>query len=324
MKKKLLIMGILIFLMSALSGCGSKEADKVTINIGNQPGGADFVVAQENGYFNEAFADLNVEVNIVDFANGAEVTAAMASGDIDFGAMADQPSLAAIAAGYGVVNIGLYGTTGTYAGLYATEESGINKVEDLVGKKIGVMQGTTLEYLLHKLLDRAGIDENDVEIVNTKDTVSLLSAGEIDAALSNLAVCADLLENGTVYEVENIGDEELMMTNWIIARKDFVENNKEVTAAFLKALNMAQQYEVENPEEAAQLVAGISQISENNIYNTLINFDYYGYDITDDALESAKMVLEYLQANGTIENQDIKIEDTVDYQYIELAGLREK
>jgi ABC-type nitrate/sulfonate/bicarbonate transport system substrate-binding protein len=272
----------------------------------------------------EAFGDMNVEVNIVDFTNGAEVSAAMASGDIDIGAMADQPSLSAIAAGYGVINIGLYGTTETYAGLYATDESGIHTVEDLVGKKIGVMQGTTLEYLLHKLLDRAGIDENDVEIINTKDTVSLLSTGEIDATLSNLAVCADLLDAGTIHEVETIGDEGLMMTNWIMAREEFVENNKEVTAALLKALNMARQYEVENPQEAAELVSEISQISENNIYNSLINFDYYNFDITAESLESAQMVLDYLQANGTIENKDIKIEDTVDYQYLELAGLRKE
>jgi len=60
---------------------------------------------------------------------------------------------------------------------------GINSIKDLKGKKVGVEVGFVDHLLLLKALEKNGMKESDVELVNvpTNETPQVLASGEVDA-----------------------------------------------------------------------------------------------------------------------------------------------
>ncbi len=118
----------------------------------------------------------------------------------------------------------------------------ITKLADLEGKTIVTAgQGATPEYVLNYLLEKNGLtDKVTVEYKSEHAEVATLAlSGEADTVLlpepnvtavlsksENFAVAVDLSK-----EFENVSGVSLAM-GCIIARKDFVENNKAAVDAF--------------------------------------------------------------------------------------------
>ena len=141
----------------------------------------------------------------------------------------------------------------------------ITKLADLEGKTIVTAgQGATPEYVLNYLLEKNGItDKVTVEYKSEHAEVATLAlSGEADTVLlpepnvtavlsksDDFAVAVDLSK-----EFENVSGVSLAM-GCIIARKDFVENNKDAVDAFL--------YEYKNSiEYVANDIDGASSLCE--------------------------------------------------------------
>ena len=141
----------------------------------------------------------------------------------------------------------------------------ITKLADLEGKTIVTAgQGATPEYVLNYLLEKNGLtDKVTVEYKSEHAEVATLAlSGEADTVLlpepnvtavlsksENFAVAVDLSK-----EFENVSGVSLAM-GCIIARKDFVENNKAAVNAFL--------YEYKNSiEYVANDIDGASSLCE--------------------------------------------------------------
>ena len=141
----------------------------------------------------------------------------------------------------------------------------ITKLADLEGKTIVTAgQGATPEYVLNYLLEKNGLnDKVTVEYKSEHAEVATLAlSGEADTVLlpepnvtavlsksEDFAVAVDLSK-----EFENVSGVSLAM-GCIIARKDFVENNKAAVDAFL--------YEYKNSiEYVANDIDGASSLCE--------------------------------------------------------------
>ena len=61
----------------------------------------------------------------------------------------------------------------------------IKNLADLKGKKVGVALNQTTHYLLQKALDKVGLSDNDLELVNmsSSDAGAAFITGELDAAV---------------------------------------------------------------------------------------------------------------------------------------------
>ncbi|KQR01132.1 ABC transporter [Arthrobacter sp. Leaf141] len=129
----------------------------------------------------------------VDFANisgGPQTTEAFRANALDVGSVADIPPIHATWTGLDVrIIASAYRQDAVNHPLYElgiAPESGINKLEDLRGKKVAYSPGQAQGALVLRILEKAGLAQDDVKLVelpsNGDAYSSALSSRQVDAA----------------------------------------------------------------------------------------------------------------------------------------------
>ena len=118
------------------------------------------------------------------FDSGAEVIAAMASGDVQIGYVGSSPLAAAAARRLPVQAFFIVGLIGEAEALVVRKDGGIAKPADLAGRKIAVPFVSTTHYSLLAALKHWQIEPKTVQIVNLRppEIVAAWTRGDIDAA----------------------------------------------------------------------------------------------------------------------------------------------
>ncbi len=263
MKKYLGILLTLVLTLSLVS-CGGKEAEK-EINIGYLRVPNDETVAKEKKLIDDYFAEKGVKVNYLTVDSGVEANKAFASGSLDFATGGNTNAVVSLATGLDTELIWIHEVIGSAEALVVRKGSGIEKVEDLKGKKIATTFSSTSHYILLNILKEAGIDK-DVELLDmlTPDIVAAWQRGDIDAAytwepsLSKILASegevlidsADMIAKG--YVTANVGQ----------VRKKFAEENPELVIGLLQQLMKAHEIYKDTPEVAIKAAADELQITE--------------------------------------------------------------
>jgi taurine transport system substrate-binding protein len=127
-------------------------------------------------------ADFGVKVEPKVFSAGLFANEALVAGSIDAALGSDTASLGAFSIGAPVRTVMIANVGGDAQAILAGPGSGITKITDLVGKKMGGTFGTSTHRLLVMVLEEKGI-EDKVELFNMKmgDVAVALSTKQIDA-----------------------------------------------------------------------------------------------------------------------------------------------
>lgn len=143
------------------------------------------LIAKERDEFEKTLNKDGIKVEwLGPFPNHAPTLQAVTGGSADFGfGGSTTPALAAIIAGSPLVftQFVLYEPRTT--AIIAKDDSGINKVEDLVGKSVAVNRSGLGEFLLIAALEKHKIDRASVKFVylNPPDAAPALASGKVDA-----------------------------------------------------------------------------------------------------------------------------------------------
>ena len=143
--------------------------------------------------------------------------------------------------------------------LLTMKDSGIKSPADLAGKSVGNWMGGN-EFELLALFDKYKLDKNkDFEFTKQAFTMDQFLTGELDAAsVMTYNEYHVVLESGVPATDLNIIDmnEEgvAMLEDNLFANSEWLEDNKEVAAKFVKASIKGWQYAIENPEEAVDII----------------------------------------------------------------------
>lgn len=118
-----------------------------------------FWVAEQDGLYGDA------KVEIVTFQSAQELSTAFAAGEID-AAMTDVQQAATLKlSGVDVrlawVTLGADASQGRF-GIMTSPDSGITSLADLAGKGIGVGSNTVPEYVMDKLMEAAGVADDQI------------------------------------------------------------------------------------------------------------------------------------------------------------------
>jgi ABC-type nitrate/sulfonate/bicarbonate transport system substrate-binding protein len=134
--------------------------------------------AREAGVFQKH----GVEAQMIQMAGPIQV-AALAAGEIDFGA-AVSPALFAAVRGLPVRAVMITVKTPLF---YIVAEPGVKRIEDLAGKKIAVDTIGALQYIAAKaMLKKKGVNPDQVSFIQTgsvSNSVTALSSGSVNGAL---------------------------------------------------------------------------------------------------------------------------------------------
>lgn len=127
--------------------------------------------------------------------------------------------------------------------ILASEKSGITSVEDLKGQEVGISEGTVIEYLTDRMLQKEGFSDDDIVTVavpKIPDRLALLSSGELIAGTLPEPVTSLLASQGaTVVLADNKYPE--ISYSAIAFRSEFNNQNPESVRKFLAAIEEAVQ-----------------------------------------------------------------------------------
>jgi taurine transport system substrate-binding protein len=174
------------------------------------------------------------------FASGAEVNAAMASGGIQISEIGSSPLSAGLSSGlpYQMVSAGK--VIDSSEALVTRNGSGIEKPADLKGKRIAVPIGSTAHYSLMGALKMNGMTERDITLLGMSpaEIAAAWAQNAIDAAFVWVPVQAKLRENGKVmYTAGEVARAAGFHTfNAWVANTKFAAENRDGLVKFLRAM----------------------------------------------------------------------------------------
>jgi taurine transport system substrate-binding protein len=171
-------------------------ADKKVV-IGYQTDALPSSVAIANGDFAKA---TGYQIDFRKFNSGADVFAAIASGDVQVGYVGSSPYAAATSRGLDVKAFYLASISGTDEALVVRNGSGINSLNDLKGKKLAAAPVSTDHYQLLALIKSQGLTEKDVQVfaIPQPEIVAAYNRGDLDGGFVWDPALTELKKNGKV------------------------------------------------------------------------------------------------------------------------------
>ncbi|WP_283150047.1 taurine ABC transporter substrate-binding protein [Silvimonas soli] len=218
-------------------------------------------VAQADGLYEKA---TNSKINWRKFESGAEVIAAVASGDVQVGYVGSSPLAAAASRGLPIQTFLIAVQIGSAEALVVRNGATINKPQDLIGKKVAVPFVSTTHYSLLAALKHWQIDPTKVQILNLRpsEITAAWQRGDIDAAYVWDPALGKAKESGkllvTSTEVGKWGAPTF--DAWIV-RKDFAEKHPEFVANFAKVTLKAYADYNANPKAWLANTANVDKVS---------------------------------------------------------------
>ncbi|HEY2267796.1 MAG TPA: ABC transporter substrate-binding protein [Streptosporangiaceae bacterium] len=164
---------------ASASASGSTDLSSVTLNVGDQKGTGAEAVLSAAGLLNS----LPFKVNWSDFTSGPPMLQAMASGSVDIGGVGDAPPVFAASGGEAVEIVGARQTNGDQDALVVPKGSPITSISQLKGKKIAYASGSSGNYNLLTVLNKASLTTKDVNLVNLQpaDALAAFTSGSVEA-----------------------------------------------------------------------------------------------------------------------------------------------
>ncbi len=246
---KKVIIGLLLVVFSlAIIGCGQETKapeEQKTIHIGVMPDveSIPFIIAEKNGYFEEE----NVKVKIEHFKSAKDRDSALQSGQLD-GVITDL--LAVVFANEGGFKLKVIAKNDGDIKLLAGADSGINSMEELAGKSIGLSTNTIMEYSLDKMLETSSLSPEDVKkvaIPQLPTRLEMLQGGKIDVAILPDPLAGLAVQNGArvLLSTDQLGNKAGAIA---FTEQSLQENNEDIKAIF-RAYNEAVEYLQSEPLE---------------------------------------------------------------------------
>lgn len=240
------------------------NTNKTDINIAalKGPTAIGMVQIMQNNEMKQATNHYNFSL----YGTADEITAKLIKGEIDVAAIPCNLASVLYNKTKGEIEVAAINTLGV---LYIVENGDtIHSVEDLAGKTIySTGKGTTPEYTLNYLLRSYGIDPlKDVTIEyksESTEVASLLSTKDNAIALLPQPYVTTVMMNNDNVRIaldvtkewdKKSKDASTIVTGVVVARKDFINNNKAAFDSFLEEYNESTTYVNEYVDEAANLV----------------------------------------------------------------------
>ena len=329
-KKVLAVILAMLMVCTLFAGCSNdngKYPKKVVIGTQNMPNTEG--IAKSLGYFKDAFAQYDVEVDLVDFSSGAEVNTALVSGDIDFALIGTCPVATGLSAGIDCQVIWIHDVLGSAESLVVKNSAGISSLKDLVGKTIATPFASTAHYSLLMALKNEGIDANTVDIIDMQPAEIYASwqANNIDGAYVWEPSLSQLIaEEGTIILTsKDMADAGYMTANLEVVRTEFAEKYPEMVEVYLSCLEKAAQlykndYEaavtaisdglgLERADAEYQMNGSIWQTAQEQLDN------YFGGELGKTLYDTAAFLVE--QGNITELKDEQFFKDAVNGSYLE-------
>jgi sulfonate transport system substrate-binding protein len=225
------------------------------VRIGYQKYGS-LNVVKAQGTFDRELAQRGLKVQWTQFPAGPQLLEGMNVGSIDIGHAGEAPPIFAQAAGTPFVYLGSQPPYPVGEAILVPKNSPIKTLADLKGKRIALNKGSNVHYLLLKVLEKAGLKYQDVQVafLPPADARAAFDGGKVDA----WAIWDPFLTVGqAATEARILSDGEGLVANreFFFATRRFAEAHPEIIQALTSAIDRAAAWAKEKPAEVAAYLA---------------------------------------------------------------------
>ncbi len=217
------------------------------------------LVLRDKGWLEEELD--GIEVNWVQSAGSNKALEFLSARSIQFGSSAGAAALLAKINGSPITSVYAYSQP-EWTALVTNGDSGITRVEDLVGKKVAVTRGTDPYIFLVRALADHGLTEGDIEAVLLQhaDGRNALINGSVDAwaGLDPMMAEAEIEQGASLfYRAPDLN-------TWGVLNVDeeFAADHPEIVEAVIAAYERGRIWSLENPGELAAILAEAAGLTE--------------------------------------------------------------
>jgi len=271
--KAILFSSIGILVLMGLSGCEKAPQKMESLNIAsaNQPSNALTFIAQEKGFFRDA----GLEVSIEDFPSGKR---ALQDGFLnpdkkfDLAITSDMPFSSAIHKGHSLVTFAHIFSTDDVNRIVARKDRNIFQLPDLAGHTIGTQENSAVHYFLTRILEAYNLNNSEVN-------VKFMAAEALPTALSKGSIDAFSMREPYVTQARDmIGEDNLSILgaygvyhqyDVLVSAPEIIQMKVPAFEKFVSGLLQAQDFAINHPEEALDIVAKKLNISVQSLKKTL-------------------------------------------------------
>ncbi len=264
------LIALLFTILTACTNTSKKDLEEVKVMYNIDANNLHFPIAEKQGYFEE----FGINVKSSNSAAAKFALDALNAGSVDYSVLVDMNIahnlfnknsdeslkndlvvLAELAEPINAIK------------LIARKDRGIEKAEDLKGKKIGVLFGVNIHLFLHKYLLDNGIALDEVEMINMAPP-NAVSAFKSNGGDSDTQIDAIVIWQPHVYKLQKeLGDKVIVLSDeghkyWyykmiLVTKKEILENNPETAKAILKGLRKADELIQKDENLAIETMANL-------------------------------------------------------------------
>lgn len=294
------------------------ENAPVTLNVAYMPNyGSLWAVesALNMGYL----AEEGITVNLVEFADGPTIIAAMESGSIDVGYI-----------GQGAHKLCINGRASIFALSHVSNgdaliaANGIKTVEELKGKVVAYSSGTSSQDILENSLAKAGMTMDDIQAMDMDASaiVTAMLSGGVDACATwspnSLKILEEMADATKLTDNMTFSDTTVSLASWICMPK-YAQENRDVLVRFCRALFKGMDYAADaHYDEVSQWVAAQTATDYDSVYAQRGDAEWLsGQEVAAGAADGTVAKYYELQrdtfvANGAVEKDPVPaVEDYV-------------
>ena len=255
------LLSALVLSFILIAGPAIADIKDETIRVGYQPSTHQiaFTTSLDRGFYLDELKDLGVtNIEEYQFGSGAPEMQAMMAGELDFAYVGSPPFITAVSNGLGgkiIAGVQIQGSD-----LVLRNDALYESPKDLKGLRIATFTaGTIQDTMLREWLSSSGVNpDTDVEIsgMGPGDATTAMLAGQVDAVFLPHPSPVTITDAGIGRIIVQSGEMIPEHACCVLIVSDYmILNHPEIVLAFLKGHMVGTEYSLENPEEAAAIMA---------------------------------------------------------------------
>lgn len=279
------------------------------------------VLLRTKGVLEKRLTPEGVTVHWTEFQAGPQLLEALNVGSIDIGPVGESPPIFAQAAGAALTYVAGIVPSPAGSAVLVPQNSPIQKITELKGKKIAFQKGSSAHLLLVNVLEKAGLKYTDIQPISLPpaDARAAFVKGSVDAwviwdpfyAAAEEALKARVLIDGTGLNKQG---------GYFLAARKFATEQPETLKAILEEVQKLEVWSKDHRDEVASTLAPVLGIDIATLKKATNRRSFGIVPITDELLaEQQKVADTYYQLKLIPKHLNIKEATLTKEEYAKIA-----